>query len=139
MTEFVNLRLILIMSENPSKNFIYSIEHLAYDIYKNYGKLLDDFHGNLAEFRSIKGLVENDLNLAIIYPLTIDKSEKVKLTVSEKAMIERAETFMETHDFNYFYVIYLMPENIFTPKDAKTILSLIDKKVFRPLENTLEK
>jgi hypothetical protein len=139
MTEFVNLRLIMIMSENPSKNFIYSIESLAYDIYKNYGKQLDHFHGNLKEFRGIKELVEKNLNLSIKYPLTIVQSENVKLTFSEKAMVERAETFMENHDFNYFYVIYLMPENIFTPKDAKTILSLINKKVFRPLENTIEK
>ncbi|GAG64840.1 unnamed protein product, partial [marine sediment metagenome] len=36
MSEFVNIRLILIMKERPSRFFLYSIEELAYDIYKNY-------------------------------------------------------------------------------------------------------
>jgi hypothetical protein len=139
MNEFVNLRLIVIMKNVPSKNFLYSIESLAYDIYSKYGKDIDNFQGNLKQFQGIKDLIDKNLNLSFIAPLTVVKSEKVRLTPAEKAMVERAEKFMKTQNFNYFYTLYLIPENICTPKDAKTILSLINKKVFRPLENTLDK
>ena len=36
-TEFVNLKLIMTLKENPSTNFKFLMEDLAYDIYKHYG------------------------------------------------------------------------------------------------------
>ena len=47
MTEFVNLRLILIMKQHPSSNFLFSLEDLAYDLYKYYGEHIDQFNGNI--------------------------------------------------------------------------------------------
>ncbi|MFX1413801.1 MAG: hypothetical protein ACFFA2_08165, partial [Promethearchaeota archaeon] len=58
MTEFVNIRLILIMKKSPSKDFIHGVELLVYDIYKYYGKLIEEFHGNIRDFRGIKELIE---------------------------------------------------------------------------------
>jgi len=134
MVEFVNLRIIIIMKENPSKNFLYSIESLAYDIYKNYGKLIDQFSGNLQPFRGIKDIVEKHLNITLLYPLQIVIPKKAELNQNEKEMIKRALDFMKQNKFNYFYTIYLLPENVCTPKDYEAILSLIKKGIFRPVE-----
>ncbi|MFX0041907.1 MAG: hypothetical protein ACFE8L_03245 [Candidatus Hodarchaeota archaeon] len=134
MSEFVNLRIIIIMKENPSKNFLYSIESLAYDIYKNYGNLIDQFSGNLQPFRGIKDLVEKHLNTLFIYPLHIVMPKKAELNQNEKEMIKKALDFMKQHKFNYFHSIYLLPENVCTPKDYEAIRSLIKKGIFRPVE-----
>ncbi len=134
MVEFVNLRIIIIMKENPSKNFLYSIESLAYDIYKNYGKLIDQFSGNLQPFRGMKDVVEKHLNISLLYPLQIVMPKKAELNQNEKEMIKRALDFMKQNKFNYFYTIYLLPENVCTPKDYEAILSLIKKGIFRPVE-----
>ncbi|MFX1496894.1 MAG: hypothetical protein ACFFBH_05180 [Promethearchaeota archaeon] len=134
MTEFINLRLIVIMKSNPTKNFLYSIESLAYHIYKYYGKLIDDFQGNLKPFRSIQKLIDSDLNVSFRYPLRVSISKNFKLNQSEKDMIKKATTFMKDNDFTYFYAIYLLPENECGPKDYETLLSLIKKGVFVPVK-----
>jgi hypothetical protein len=136
MTEFVNLKLIIIMGKNPSKNFLYSVESLAYYIYKYYGKLLDNFDGGLKQFQGINKLIEKILNVSFIAPLKISMNKNVKLGLNEKEMINKASKFMQEHDFDYFYSIYLLPENDCSPKDYETILKLIKKGIFNPIEKT---
>jgi len=137
MTEFVNIRLILNMKDTPSEDFYYDMESLAYDIYKNYGKQIDQFRGNTKQFAGIKDLVEKNLNTSFIYPLDIIPSEDIKLNQSEREMVKKALKFMKEHNFDYIYSIYLLPENDCSPKDAQTILSLISKGVFKPRKNRL--
>jgi len=134
MTEFINLRLIVIMKSNPSKNFLYSIESLAYHIYKYYGKWIENFQGNLKPFRSMKKLVESDLNISLLYPLTVVIKKDMKMTQDERDMVKRAQTFMKEHNSPYFYFIYLIPENAYSPKDFRITLQLIKKGIFQPLD-----
>ncbi|MFX1498438.1 MAG: hypothetical protein ACFFBH_13005 [Promethearchaeota archaeon] len=129
MTEFVNVRLILNMKAEPSVDFHYAVESLAYDVYKEYGKLIDDFHGNVKDFQGIKGLVEKHLNVSFIYPLKIENA-KVKLTSAEREMVEKAKKLMKDNNLDHFYTLYLLPANECSPKDAQTILNLIEKGVF---------
>ncbi|MFX1597246.1 MAG: hypothetical protein ACFFBK_14405, partial [Promethearchaeota archaeon] len=135
MTEFVNLRLIIIMDKNPSKNFYYSVESLGYYIYKYFGELLEKFQGNLKPFRSIEKLVEKTLNVSFIYPLQIKVNKNLKLSQREKEMVKKASTFMKENNFDYFYSLYLLPDNVCSPKDYGTILNLIEKGVFQPIED----
>ncbi len=134
MTEFVNLRLIIIMGKNPSENFLYSVESLAYYIYKYYGKLLDNFDGGLKPFLGISKLVEKFLNISFIAPLKIAMNKSFKLSQDEKDMVNKASKFMQENDFEYFHSIYLLPDNACTPKDYETILRLIEKGIFYPIE-----
>ncbi|MEJ2296882.1 MAG: hypothetical protein P8Y23_19210, partial [Candidatus Lokiarchaeota archaeon] len=129
MTEFVNVRLILNMKATPSENFHYDIESLAYDIYSNK---IDDFRGNIKQFQGIKELVEKNLNTSFVYPLKVIPSESIKLTQSEREMVNKALKFMKEHNFDFIYSLYLLPENECSPKDAQTILNLISKGVFKP-------
>ncbi len=134
MTEFVNLRLIVIMKENPSKNFLYTIDSLAYDIYKDYGHLFEKFKGILGDFQGIKKLLEQHLNISFIYPLKVAYSIKMKLSQAEREMIKRASNFMRENNLSNFHSINLLPENACTPKDYETILQLIEKRIFRPID-----
>lgn len=136
MTEFVNLRLIVILKESPSRNFLYGIELLAYDIYKDYGKLFDKFDGILGEFQGIKKLLDQHLNLSFLYPLSIKYSLKMKLSQAEKEIVQKAKKIMHENNFNYFYTHHLLPENACSPKDYETILQLIQKGIFHPIDDS---
>jgi hypothetical protein len=138
MTEFVNLRLIIIMGKNPSENFLYSMESLAYYIYKYYGKLFDDFQGALKPFQGISKLVEKILNVSFISPLSVKLYKTIELSQNEKNMVDKALKFMRENDFDYFYTLYLLPDNECSPKDYETILKLIEKGIFIPIEKDPE-
>ena len=134
MNEFINLRLIVIMKQHPSQNFFYAIESLAYHIYKYYGNLIDKFKGNLKPFRNMGKLVESDLNISLLYPLTISIKKDMKLTQEEREMVKKAKKFMKEHNFPYFYFLHLIPENACKPSDYQVTLQLIKKGIFVPLE-----
>ena len=133
-TEFVNLKLIVTLKENPSPNFKFIMEDLAYDIYKQYGGEIDKFAGILKPFQNMKVLIEKHLNVSFLYQLKIVENPKIKLSMSEKEMVGKARTFMKENNFNYFYSLYLMPENTSSPKDYQTIFNLIEKGIFQPTE-----
>ncbi|MBA7523120.1 hypothetical protein ES705_15243 [subsurface metagenome] len=134
MSEFVNIRLILIMKERPSRFFLYSIEELAYDIYKNYGNLIDTFNGDVKPFQPIEPLLKQHLNVSFVYPLRIsqiEKLEKIRITQSERVYINKAVALMKTKNMNHFYIKSLLPGKECSPKDVETILNLIEKKIFQ--------
>jgi len=131
-TEFVNLKLIVTLKENPSSNFKFIMEDLAYDIYKQYGEEIDKFAGILKPFKNMNVLIEKHLKVSFLYPLIVKQSPKVKLSKSEKDMVNRALAFMKEQKFNYFYSLYLMPANTCSPKDYRTIFTLIEKGIFQP-------
>jgi len=133
-TEFVNLKLIVTLKEPPSANFKFIMEDLAYDIYKDYGVEIDKFTGILKPFHKMNELIEKHLNVSFLYRLKIVENPKIKLSKSEKEMVAKARTFMKENKFDYFYSLYLLPENACTPKDYQTIFNLIEKGIFQPTE-----
>ena len=137
MAEFVNLRLIVIMKESPSKNFLYAVESLAYDIYRDFGNAFDKFNGVLVEFKGIKKLLEEHLKISLLYPLKINYTYKIKLNPEEKEMMQRAISYLHDSDDNYFHVRKLFSNNVCSPKDYETILHLIEKGIFTPIETPL--
>jgi len=133
-TEFVNLKLIITLKENPSANFKFIMEDLAYDIYNQYGEEIDKFAGILKPFRDMSTLIEKHLNVSFLSRLNIVENPKIKLSTSEKEMVAKARTFMKENKFNYFYSLYLMPENTSSPKDYQTIFNLIEKGIFQSIK-----
>ena len=133
MSEFVNLRLILMMKESPSRNFLFSLEDLAYDVYKNYGESIDSFNGDVSPFRGIEELLKQHLNISFISPIKIakiEKLEKVRINQSERLLINKAVILMKTGNKDHFFIRDLIPPKECSPKDIENILNLIDKKVF---------
>ena len=133
-TEFVNLKLIITLKENPSANFKFIMEDLAYDIYNQYGDAIDKFAGILKPFQNMSALIEKHLKVSFLSKLKIVENPKTKLSTSEKEMVVKARTFMKESNFTYFYSLYLLPENTSSPKDYQTIFNLIEKGIFQPIK-----
>jgi hypothetical protein len=110
------------------------MEDLAYDIYNQYGEEIDKFTGILKPFHNMNELIEKHLNVSFLYKLKIVENPKIKLSMSEKDMVGKARNFMKENNFAYFYSLYLIPENAFTPKDYQTIFNLIEKGIFQQTE-----
>ncbi|GAH55204.1 unnamed protein product, partial [marine sediment metagenome] len=107
MSEFVNIRLILIMKERPSRFFLYSIEELTYDLYKNYGTMIDSFNGDVKKFQPIENLLKDHLNVSFIYPLriiAIEKLDKMRITQNERFYINKAVSWMKTNNQDHFLI-----------------------------------
>ncbi|MFX1376188.1 MAG: hypothetical protein ACFFA0_10270 [Promethearchaeota archaeon] len=133
MSEFVNIRLIFIMKESPSRFFLYSIEDLAYDIFKNYGTMIDTFSGDIKPFKSIEDLIKKNLNVPFIYPLKlakIEKLKKIRISQNEREFINKAVSLMKTSNQDYFLIKSIFHEKECSPKDVEILLNLIEKKIF---------
>jgi len=137
MSEFKNFRLVLIMAEKPSQDFLNSINLLSQDIDEKYGELLKNFKGNLKQLEGIKDLIDNHLNTAFISPLKVVVSPNIKLKPAERTMIDKAKEIMKQNNFTYFYSTFLMLDEAFSPRDTELIFNLIDKKVFQPTDISL--
>lgn len=132
MSEFKDFRILLIMKENPSQDFLDSIKSLSYDIDNTYGEDIAHFTGNIDKFANIKDLLEQHLETSLIYPLEL-KPQDVKITSDEKVIINRAEEVMKMRKTDYFFLSYLLyAKKGFQVKDAETVLNLISKKIFQP-------
>lgn len=133
MSDFKNTRLIFLMEEKPSKDFLDSINVLLYDIEEKYGILLEDFNGDLTEFYGIKDLLEQRLHTSLIYPLKVITQNR-RIKSDEKTMINRALEIMKEKNTDYFFVSFLLAKKKgFQVRDAETILKLINKKIFQPI------
>jgi hypothetical protein len=134
MSEFKAFRILLIMKENPSQDFLESIKTLSYDIDNKYGERIENFEGNVTPFQGIKDLLDQHLQTSLIYPLHIVKQD-VKLNSDEKSMLNRANRVMQRKNKDYFIVTNLLSiRKGFYAKEAEIILNLIQKKVFQPKE-----
>ena len=134
MSDFKNFRIINIMKESPSQDFLESLKPLSRDIETFYGKSLKSFDGEISKFKGIKDLLDTHLQISLIYPLKIVKSKDVKLDISERALVNKASDIMKKRKINHFYVSYLMSGKEFNVGNAERILKLIDKKVFQPVD-----
>ena len=134
MSEFVNIRLILKMKESPSRFFLYSVEELAYDIYKNYGADIDSFNGDVKPFKGIEVLLKRHLNASFIYPLKlakIEKLSKVRISQNERELVNKAILLMKSKNLDQFYINSLLPGKECNLKDVENILNLFDKGIFQ--------
>jgi hypothetical protein len=139
MYEAEDFRLIIVMSDKPSDEFINSITNLARDIEERYGDMLRKFKGGVVtQFAGISELIELHLNVSFTSALKIVINKKVNLNAIEKSVIQKASEIMEQTNLNYFYTTFLMTDQKFDPEMTKTIFNLINKKVFQPISLNLE-
>jgi hypothetical protein len=131
MSEFKDFRIVLILNDTPSPQFLESINKLSYDIETKYGKLLENFKGNVQPFTGIEDLLKIHLNTLFLYPLKIVKTGKVTINQLEKSLIVKAQNIMKNRNSSYFYITYLMDDKSWEPKDIEVLFSLLEKKVFQ--------
>lgn len=133
ISEFKNFRIITIMKENPSNNFINSLEPLSHDIDHNYSEFLENFDGEISKFKGIKGLLEKHLQVSLVYPLTINMTKDVRLHLAEKNLVNKTLDTMKSKGVDHFYISYLLREKEFNVRSAERILKLIKKGIFQPI------
>jgi hypothetical protein len=132
MSEFKNFRILLIMKDSPSQDFLESIKSLSYGIDEKFGEDIAHFTGNIDKFAGIKALLDQHLETSLIYPLEL-KTQNVKISSDEKTLITRAKEVMKMRKTDYFFLSYLLyARKGFQIKDAETVLNLISKKIFQP-------
>ncbi len=133
MSEFKDFRLVFIMKDSPSEDFLKTVDSLSIEIDEELGKYMENFDGDLRPFKKIHDIVEKYLQITLIYPLKVVKLGKVRFSQTEKQIIERALKVMKQNNSDYFYVSNLFGKKKFQVKDAEDILNLIKKKVFTPI------
>ena len=133
MNEFRNFRLILIMGENPSDDFIESINNLSQDVEKEYGEMIRDFDGQLTKFKGIGKLIERNLNVSFLFPLKVVPSKAVKLTPAENSVLNKAREIIKQNNLDYIFTSFLMDDQTYEPKRIKAIFGLIEKGIFQPM------
>ena len=133
MNEFRHFRLILLMGENPSEDFIESLDTLAQDVEKSYGELIRDFDGKLDKFTGIGKLIEHHLNVSFLFPLKVTSTEGSKLTPTERSVYNKAKEIMKQNSLDYIFTSFLMDDQTYEPKRIKAIFGLLDKEIFQPI------
>ena len=134
MSEFKDFRLVFIMKDNPSEDFIKSVDLISKEIDDMFGRSIENFAGNVSVFNNIGDILEKYMQISLIYPLKLIERRKVKLTQNEKAIIDRAFKIMKQRNSGYFYVSSLLgKKSRFQVKDAENILKLIKKGIFVPI------
>ncbi|MFX1238239.1 MAG: hypothetical protein ACFFAS_00130 [Promethearchaeota archaeon] len=128
MSDFKGFRITLIMKKNPSNYILNSIKDLSYEINQNYGKQFKNFNGTTAPFKGLDALIEKHLRLSLIYPFIISEIKSDDLGIFEKPIVNRARELLQTMD--HFYIVHLIPENMWNYRNLSTVIKLIEKKVF---------
>jgi hypothetical protein len=140
MSEFKDFRIIIVMSDVPSEDFVDSIGDLSIDIENTYGDSIRKFRGgDISQFLGIRDLIEKNLNISFIYPLKIAETEGLELTSMETAMVNKAQSIMRQNNLDHFFATFLMPDQQYDPKKTETIFNLISKKVFVPVKLNFSK
>ncbi|MBY8987602.1 MAG: hypothetical protein KGD61_04030, partial [Candidatus Lokiarchaeota archaeon] len=132
MSDFKHFRLIFIMKELPSPQFYEVIDDLSLEIEEKYGTYLKEFKGNLQPFEGIENLLRKHMGTSFLYPLKLSGTGSMKITPTEKTLINKAIDLMKKNQLDYFYVSQFIREKTFDSKEIEALYSLIIKRVFNP-------
>jgi hypothetical protein len=133
MSDYKNIRIILIMDKNPSQDFLNSLNALLYDIEEKYGHLFEAFNGDITQFKEMGDLLDAHLHISLISPLKLVNHSK-RLTSEEHIMINKAVKIMKEKNTDHFLVLSLYDKmKDIRVNDAETILNLIKKEIFQPM------
>ncbi|MBY8979494.1 MAG: hypothetical protein KGD72_03805 [Candidatus Lokiarchaeota archaeon] len=132
MSDFKHFRLIFIMKDLPSSQFYGVIDDLSLEIEEKYGMYLEKFKGNLQPFDGIENLLRKHLGTAFLYPLKLTGIGNIKITPTEKSLINKAIVIMKKTRLESFYVTQLIGEKSFDSKEIEALYSLIIKRIFNP-------
>ena len=133
MSEYKDFRIVLMMAEAPTMELLNSMRVLAKNVEENFGSYIRKFDGNVKPFQGLRDIIENTLEIKMIYPLKVDWNKSGKLSSSEDRVLKRAIKLMKEQNTEYFFVTHLLEkEKKFQYKTAETILNLINKNFFIP-------
>ena len=132
MSDFKHFRLIFILKDLPSPQFYEVINDLSLKIEEKYGNYLKEFKGNLQPFEGIENLLKSHLGTSFLYPLKLVGPGRMKISPTEKSLINNAIAVMKKNQLDYFYITHLMAGKVFNSKEVEALYSLIIKRIFNP-------
>lgn len=134
MSEYKSARVLVIMSDKPSKDFQESVNQLSVEIEEQYGEKISNELSPKSAFSGIYELIKRHLNTDFILPLQIEKQPKINLTSSEKELVRAAKKVMKQKDMDHFFSSYLISGEKFRVEKIELIFDLLEKGVFQPIQ-----
>ncbi|TXT64812.1 MAG: hypothetical protein BAJALOKI3v1_160013 [Promethearchaeota archaeon] len=133
MDEYGDFRIILIMKEIPSIDFLDSVKDLSYELKEKFEKYISNFNGNIKPFKYIDRLIVKHLNGELLYPLKLDRAENSNITTEERALISKISGLLKTKNTDYIYFKDIVEEKACSPEEVLLINSLIQKGILNPI------
>lgn len=133
MSEYKQFRLIFIIKETPSNEFLETLRLVTIEIDEKFGRFLNDFDGDVRPFTYIERLLMQRLNTSIIYPLKIVELPNIKLNALEKEMIMQVNKFLKYSNLTQFTILDFIDKNAINPLEVKVFINLMKKQIFLPI------
>jgi hypothetical protein len=130
MSDYKNIRTIVILNGEPSTDFLDITASLSYEIESRFEDELEKFKGDRTRFKGLEEIINSHLNIAFILPLKVSAASKTELTNSQLWILEKAQRIIKKNRLKFFFVSFLFPNQEFNYKIAETISQLINKGVF---------
>ena len=134
MSEFKDVRLLVVMKDKPSKHFQESIDKLSVEIEEQYGDEVRDELAQKKSFYGIHKLIKKHLHTSFVLPLQIKQKKDVKLSTDEKDLVKKAKHIMKKRNQDHFFSSFLLSEEKLNVDQIELIFDLLEKGVFEPIQ-----
>ena len=133
MSEYKQFRIILIMKETPSYEFLETLKNTTIETDEKFGRFLAEFKGDIRPFKYVERLLIQRLETSFLYPLKIAEVPKTKLSSFEKDLLKRVRKHLESTNSKNFRISYFIDKEDVNPLDVKMFSALIEKRIFQPI------
>ena len=133
MSEYKQFRLIFIMRDTPSNEFLEALRLITIEIDEKFGRFLIVFDGDIRPFTYVERLFMQRLETGLLYPLKIVELPNIKLNNLEKEMIRQAKIHLKSTNSTRFNVFDIINKDAISPQEVKVFIDLMKKKMFQPI------
>lgn len=133
MSEYKLFRIILIMKENPSSEFLESLKLTTIETDEKFGRFLKEFKGDVRPFQYIERLLIQRLETSFLYPLKLSETPGSKLRSNEKDLLKRVKKHLISSDSSRLKISYFIDKDAINPVDVKLFSALIKKRILQPI------
>ncbi|MEJ2295185.1 MAG: hypothetical protein P8Y23_10500, partial [Candidatus Lokiarchaeota archaeon] len=133
MTEYKQFRLIFIMKETPSNEFLDLLRLITIETDEKFGRFLENFDGDVSPFVYVERVLIQKLGTGILYPLRISEDPIVKLNSSEKDLLKRVNKYLKSNNSSSFKVSYFINNNEIHAQEVQLFSNLIKRRIFQPI------
>lgn len=133
MSEYRQFRIILIMKDTPSHEFLETLKLTTIETDEKFGRFLKEFKGDVRPFKYVERLLIQRLETSFLYPLKLSEVPKAKLSSYQKDLLKRVKKHLKTNDLDRFKITYFIDKDAINPLDVKLFSDLIKKRIFQPI------
>ncbi|MFX1355582.1 MAG: hypothetical protein ACFFGP_16630, partial [Promethearchaeota archaeon] len=138
MSEYKQFRLIFIMKETPSNEFLEALRLTTIETDEKFGRFLEGFDGDLRPFKYVERLLMQRLKTSFLYQLKIVEMPNIKLNTLEKDLIMRVKKHLKSTTSTHFTVLDFIDKDAINPLEVKLFIDLMEKRIFIPIiEDTI--